>query len=70
VRILFLALRTFFFAGCFFYFWGWLALTVRPYDSNLGGKLPAWLAAVGWALVGIGLRLARTGHAGAIRSAA
>jgi len=60
VRILFLALRAFIFAGCFFYFWGWLALTVRPCDSNLGGKLPTWLAPVGWSLVVLGLPLALT----------
>lgn len=59
-RLLLVALRAAFFAGCFFWFWAWLALSVRSYDANLGGPLPAWPAVAGWALVALGVPLTLT----------
>ncbi len=55
---IFVALRATVFAGGFFLLWFWVALTVRSFDSRLGGPLPAWTETLGWAVMGLGGALA------------
>lgn len=60
MRLIWIALRAAFFAGCFLTFWGWLALGLRRYDGALGGPLPAWPAFLGWVLMAVGVPLMLT----------
>jgi len=40
------------------WFWGWVALSLRPYDRRLGGPLGPWAPPLGWAVVAAGAALA------------
>lgn len=60
MRQLFNLLRSLFYASAFFLLWGWLAVSVRRYDSSLGVVLPGWLVPVGFGLIVIGCVLAGT----------
>jgi hypothetical protein len=41
MKLAFVALRTALFAAGFLWLWTWVALSLRPYASALGGPLPA-----------------------------
>ena len=47
VRRLFAGIRGLLYATGFVLVWGWVALSVRPYDAALGVDLPSWLRAAG-----------------------
>ncbi|HEV2288580.1 MAG TPA: isoprenylcysteine carboxylmethyltransferase family protein [Candidatus Acidoferrales bacterium] len=51
------ALRTVLYASGFIFFFAWIALQVRAYDSNFGFALPAATVAVGMVLMIIGATL-------------
>ncbi|MDH3292622.1 MAG: isoprenylcysteine carboxylmethyltransferase family protein [Gemmatimonadota bacterium] len=50
---LLLALRAALYMSGFVFLWGWLAVTLRPWDPALGGPLPAWPQVAG-AVVAVG----------------
>lgn len=52
--MLFAALRSAVYVPAFVFFFGWLALRVRPYDERLGVILPAWIAGPGIVLMAVG----------------
>ena len=51
---LFTALRAVIYMAGFLLFWGWLAVSVRPYDAILGWQLPPASRAFGIALMAVG----------------
>ena len=51
-------MRAFIYTGLFVWLWGYVALTLRPYDRRLGGALGAWAPPLGWAVVASGAALA------------
>lgn len=53
-------LRTAVYMTGFVLLWGWLALSVRRFDSNLGVLLPAWARVIGVVLIAAGGALALT----------
>jgi protein-S-isoprenylcysteine O-methyltransferase Ste14 len=54
VTLTFVALRSVMFAGGFLWLWGWVALLLRPFDDVLGGTLPEWSRAAGFAALACG----------------
>jgi len=60
MRTLWIALRALVYGTGFILLWGWLALSARVYDTQLGVALPAWLVVPGMVVCMIGLLLALT----------
>jgi protein-S-isoprenylcysteine O-methyltransferase Ste14 len=50
--------RALLYASLFVWLWGYVALTLRPYDIRLGGPLGGWAMPAGWVLVAVGSALA------------
>jgi protein-S-isoprenylcysteine O-methyltransferase Ste14 len=51
MTLMFVALRSALFTAGFLWLWVWIALLLRPFDDVLGGPLPAWSRAAGWAVL-------------------
>ncbi len=47
MTLTFVALRLAVFAGGFLWLWGWVALSLRTYDTAMGGLLPEWTPVAG-----------------------
>jgi protein-S-isoprenylcysteine O-methyltransferase Ste14 len=58
MKTLFNALKSLFFMTCFILLWGWVALSVRKFDSDLGTTLPPWTRTAGGVLMLLGATLA------------
>jgi protein-S-isoprenylcysteine O-methyltransferase Ste14 len=58
MRVLWTSLRALLYSTLFFWLWGWVALSLRPYDGRMGGPLPDWTVALGWLVAAAGLGLA------------
>jgi protein-S-isoprenylcysteine O-methyltransferase Ste14 len=54
MTLTFVALRSAVFAGGFVWLWSWVALSLRRYDSALGGPLPEWNRVAGWLALACG----------------
>jgi protein-S-isoprenylcysteine O-methyltransferase Ste14 len=54
MKLSFVALRSAIFAAGFLWLWTWIALLLRRFDEMLGGPLPAWSRAAGYAVLAIG----------------
>jgi len=48
------ALRSVVFACAFLWLWAWVALSLRRFDTALGGPLAAWTHLPGWAVLALG----------------
>jgi protein-S-isoprenylcysteine O-methyltransferase Ste14 len=55
---MFTAVRSVIYAIGFIVLWGWLAVSVRRYDSMFHFTMPAWLLPVGLVLAAVGISLA------------
>lgn len=55
---LFIALRALIYMTGFVFLWGWLAFSMRPYDSRFGFSLPTWSVSLGILLLVIGISIA------------
>ncbi len=60
MRTLFIAARALTFMSGFVLLWGWIAVSVRSYDRDLGIVMPAWTEALGILFMLIGGALALT----------
>jgi protein-S-isoprenylcysteine O-methyltransferase Ste14 len=58
MQVVFVALRSAVAACAFLWLWAWVALRLRPFDSALGGPLPAWTQAVGLTALVVGATVA------------
>jgi protein-S-isoprenylcysteine O-methyltransferase Ste14 len=58
MKSLWTAARASVYTGLFVWLWGWVALSLRPYDERLGGALGPWAAPFGWAVTAAGVLLA------------
>jgi protein-S-isoprenylcysteine O-methyltransferase Ste14 len=58
MRDLWTAMRALVYTSLFVWLWGWVALSLRPYDSRLGGALGPWAAPLGWGVMAVGAALA------------
>ena len=58
MKRLWTATRALVYTGLFVWLWGWVALSLRPYDARLGGALGPWAAPLGWAVIAVGAALA------------
>lgn len=47
MRTLFDAIRALIYSTGFILLWGWLAVSVRPYDARMGVAIPSWMASLG-----------------------
>jgi hypothetical protein len=58
MRSLWTAIRALVYSALFFLLWGWVALSLRPYDARLGGALGTWAVLLGWLAIAAGAELA------------
>jgi protein-S-isoprenylcysteine O-methyltransferase Ste14 len=58
MRRLWTSARALVYTGLFVWLWGWVALSLRPYDDRLGGALGPWSAPLGWSVLAAGAALA------------
>jgi protein-S-isoprenylcysteine O-methyltransferase Ste14 len=58
MKTLWTSMRALVYSALFVWLWGWVALSLRPYDARLGGPLPAWAEPLGWAVIAAGAALA------------
>jgi len=58
MRNLWTAMRALVYMSLFVWLWGWVALSLRPYDARLGGALGPWAVPLGWAAIALGATLA------------
>jgi len=58
MRSLWTATRALVYTSLFVWMWGWVALSLRPYDGRLGGALGTWAVPLGWAVIAVGAALA------------
>ncbi|HVT14921.1 MAG TPA: isoprenylcysteine carboxylmethyltransferase family protein [Thermoanaerobaculia bacterium] len=58
LKSLWTALRALVYTALFVWLWGWVALSLRPYDWRLGGALPAWAVPLGWVVIAAGAAVA------------
>lgn len=58
MRRLWTSMRALVYTGLFVWLWGWVALSLRPYDGRLGGPFGPWAAPLGWAVTAAGAALA------------
>jgi protein-S-isoprenylcysteine O-methyltransferase Ste14 len=58
MRRLWTSMRALVYTGLFVWLWGWVALSLRPYDGRLGGPLGPWAAPLGWSVTAAGAALA------------
>ncbi|HEV3076246.1 MAG TPA: isoprenylcysteine carboxylmethyltransferase family protein [Thermoanaerobaculia bacterium] len=58
MRSLWTAMRALVYTSLFVWLWGWVALSLRPYDERLGGALRPWAVLLGWAVMAVGAALA------------
>src|ERR1700680_1688667 len=58
MRSLWQPLRPLVYTSLFVWLWGWVALSLRPYDGRLGGALGPWAVPLGWAVIAVGAALA------------
>jgi len=58
MRNLWTAMRALVYTSLFVWLWGWVALSLRPFDDRLGGPLGPWAAPLGWAVMAVGAALA------------
>jgi protein-S-isoprenylcysteine O-methyltransferase Ste14 len=58
MKSLWTAMRALVYTSLFVWLWGWVALSLRPYDAQLGGALGPWAAPLGWAVIAAGAALA------------
>ncbi|HEY0782682.1 MAG TPA: isoprenylcysteine carboxylmethyltransferase family protein [Thermoanaerobaculia bacterium] len=58
MKNLWTATRALVYIGLFVWLWGWVALSLRPFDARLGGALGGWAVPLGWAVTAIGAALA------------
>ena len=58
MKRLWTAMRALVYTGLFVWLWGWVALSLRPYDERLGGALGAWAVPLGWVVIAAGAALA------------
>jgi protein-S-isoprenylcysteine O-methyltransferase Ste14 len=52
------AMRALVYTSLFVWLWGWVALSLRPYDGRLGDALGPWASPLGWAVMAAGAALA------------
>ena len=54
----FTILRALLYSAGFIFLWGWIAVSIRPYDAEIPLRLAAWLQPIGVALASAGALLA------------
>ena len=58
MKTLLIAVRAALYASGFVLLWGWVALSVRRFDPEIGGVLPAWTRPLGVVLMIVGAAVA------------